>query len=105
MADALSFLVINVSRIGDTLLATPAIRAIARAYLDARIDALCHPKRAEILEHLPLIGRVGTITKHAALARPYPCATDVPMAEIPVETVLAAVLRALADHPPSATAS
>lgn len=69
MADAPSFLVINVSRIGDTLLGTPAIRAIARAYPDARIDALCHPKRADILGHLPLIGRVSTITKHTARAR------------------------------------
>lgn len=69
MADALSFLVVNVSRIGDTLLATPAIRAIARAYPAARIAALCHPKRAEVLEHLPLVERVGKITKHSALAR------------------------------------
>jgi len=69
LADALSFLVINVSRIGDTLLATPAIRAIARAYPGARIDALCHPKRADILKHLPSIRRVGAITKHTALAR------------------------------------
>ena len=87
MADAPSFLVINVSRIGDTLLATPAIRAIARAYADARIDALCHPKRADMLEQMPSIEHVGTITKHTAL------------------TVLAAVLRALADHPPRSAAS
>ena len=56
-------LVINVSRIGDTLLATPAIRAIARAYAGARITCLAHPKRAEVLEHIDFIYRVGRVTK------------------------------------------
>jgi heptosyltransferase-3 len=59
-------LVINVSRIGDTLLVTPAIRAIATAYPAARITCLGHPKRVEILEHLPFIGRIGAITKQRA---------------------------------------
>ena len=59
-------LIINVSRIGDTLLATPAIRAIAAAYPDARITCLGHPKRVEILAHLPFITRIGAITKQRA---------------------------------------
>lgn len=59
-------LVINVSRIGDTLLVTPALRAIAEAHPDCRIDFLGHPKRAEIMENLPFLNRVGTITKKTA---------------------------------------
>ena len=59
-------LVINVSRIGDTLLVTPAIRAIAAGFPGAQITCLGHPKRVEILENLPTIGRVGAITKQRA---------------------------------------
>lgn len=61
-----SVLVINVSRIGDTLLATPALRAIARAYPGASITCLAHPKRAEVLAHLPFLARVGRIDKRMA---------------------------------------
>lgn len=66
LTEAASFLVINVSRIGDTLLVTPALRAIRHAHPRARIDVLCHPKRAEILRHLPFIDSVGTISKRRA---------------------------------------
>lgn len=59
-------LVINVSRIGDTLLVTPAIRAIAAAFPHANITCLGHPKRIEILRHLPFLHRVGAITKYRA---------------------------------------
>lgn len=59
-------LVINVSRIGDTLLATPAIRALAAAWPDAVVDVLGHPNRVEVLEHLPFVGRVGAISKKSA---------------------------------------
>jgi lipopolysaccharide heptosyltransferase III len=61
-----SFLVINVARIGDTLLVTPAMRAIAAAFPGCRITALAHPKRAEVLEGLPFLERVGGITKNTA---------------------------------------
>jgi heptosyltransferase-3 len=61
-----SILVINVSRIGDTLLATPALRAIARAFPDAELTCLAHPKRAEVLEHVPFLARVGRIDKRMA---------------------------------------
>jgi len=60
------FLIINVSRIGDTLLATPAIRAIAADRPDCQIDVLGHPNRADILRHLPFIHQVGEITKKSA---------------------------------------
>ncbi len=61
-----SFLFINVARIGDTLLATPAMRAIATAHPGCRITALAHPKRAEVLRGLPFVARVGRITKNSA---------------------------------------
>lgn len=64
-----NILVINVSRIGDTLLATPALRALAAAWPGARIDVLGHPNRAEVLEHLPFIHHVGTISKTSARLR------------------------------------
>ncbi len=61
-----SVLVINVSRIGDTLLATPALLAIAQAFPDAELTCLAHPKRAEVLEHLPFLARLGRIDKRIA---------------------------------------
>jgi heptosyltransferase-3 len=61
-----SFLFINVSRIGDTLLATPAIRAVAAAHPDAMITVLAHPKRADVIRELPFVSKVGTITKRTA---------------------------------------
>jgi len=64
-----NILFIAVSRIGDTLFATPTIRAIAAAHPAARIAVLAHPKRAEVLEHLPFVHRVGSITKGRAAWR------------------------------------
>ena len=61
-----SILVINVSRIGDTLLVTPAMRALARAWPQARLTFLGHPKRVEIVRNLPFVAEVGCITKHRA---------------------------------------
>jgi heptosyltransferase-3 len=61
-----SFLFINVARIGDTLFATPAMRAVAAAYPGCHITALAHPKRAEVLQGLPFVERVGRITKKTA---------------------------------------
>lgn len=74
-----SILVINVSRIGDTLLATPAIRALAAAWPEAAIDVLAHPGRMEVLQHLPFVRNVAAISKKSApfrgwgglLAKPY----------------------------------
>jgi heptosyltransferase-3 len=64
-----SVVLINVSRIGDTLLVTPALRALAAAWPQARITVLGHPKRIEILEHLPFIAATGSITKGRAAWR------------------------------------
>lgn len=62
-------LIINVTRIGDTLLATPAIKAIALAYPNSRIDVLAHPKRSVILEEISFIDKLGSITKNTASYR------------------------------------
>ncbi len=64
-----SILFINVSRIGDTLLATPALRALARAWPDARLDFLGHPARVEVIAHLPFVASAEPITKHRAKLR------------------------------------
>lgn len=75
MAEALlspaprSILIVNVCRIGDTLLATPALRALARAWPEARITVLGHPKRVEVLENLPWIVAAKGITKFSARPR------------------------------------
>lgn len=61
-----SFLFINVARIGDTLFVTPAMQAVVTAYPGCQITALAHPKRAEVLQHLPLVAQVGSITKKTA---------------------------------------
>jgi heptosyltransferase-3 len=61
-----SILFIVVSRIGDTLFATPAIRSVAKAFPDARITVLGHPNRAEIFENVPFVSRVGSISKKSA---------------------------------------
>ena len=64
-----SILVINVTRIGDTLLAIPALRALAAAWPNARITALGYPKRVRVLENLPFLYKVGPITKQRAVFR------------------------------------
>jgi heptosyltransferase-3 len=62
-------LFINVSRIGDTILATPAVRAAARAWPQARVTFLGHPKRVEVVEHLPYLAATGAIDKNRARFR------------------------------------
>jgi len=62
-------LVINVTRIGDTMLCTPAIRAIAMAYPDAELTVLAHPQRKEVLENIPFISKLGSITKYNSVFR------------------------------------
>lgn len=61
-----NILIINVTRIGDTLLATPAVRAVAKAWPYARITVMGHPKRVEVMEHLPYVHSVEGITKKTA---------------------------------------
>jgi heptosyltransferase-3 len=71
-------LVINVSRIGDTLLATPAIRALAAAWPEAVVDVLAHPGRMEVLQHLPFIRKVAAISKKTAPFRGWHCLPSKP---------------------------
>ena len=54
--EARRVLIINVTRIGDTILTTPAIRAIAKFFPNATLTVLGHPKRVEVLE-LHLTGK------------------------------------------------
>jgi heptosyltransferase III len=59
-------LVINVARIGDTILAVPVFRALRAAFQQAEIVCLAHPKRVEVLLGLPQIDRSAPITKRSA---------------------------------------
>jgi len=59
-------LVINVARIGDTLLTTPVLRAIKTACPGGRLGCLAHPKRAAVLEGLEWVDSLGTITPKRA---------------------------------------
>ncbi len=56
-------LVIYVSRIGDTMLITPAVRAMAKAWSGATIDFLGSPKSADVFRHLPFVSQVLSTTK------------------------------------------
>lgn len=59
-------LVINVARIGDTILMVPVLRALREAYPKVWIECQVHPKRLDAIAHLPLIDRWGGITKRSA---------------------------------------
>jgi heptosyltransferase-3 len=59
-------LVIAVARIGDTLMITPALRALAARWPKAAITFLGHPHRVEVMENLPFLARVGAISKYRA---------------------------------------
>lgn len=84
-------LFINVSRIGDTLLVTPAVRAVAAFWPSARVHLLAHPKREAVLRNLPFVYRTGAIEKGRARlmgrlpGRRYDiafvCNTDAPLVE------------------------
>ena len=68
-SEAKRVLLINVTRIGDTLLATPAIRAIAKFFPNAKLTVLGHPKRVEVLKNIAYVQRTGAIDKRTALLR------------------------------------
>jgi lipopolysaccharide heptosyltransferase III len=65
----LNILVINVARIGDTLLIAPVLRAIKAACPEGRLGCLAHPKRAALLEGLSGLDFLGTITPRRARFR------------------------------------
>lgn len=59
-------LVLNVTRIGDTLLTTPVLRALATAWPEARITFAGHAKRIEILRNLPFVHELRAISRQGA---------------------------------------
>lgn len=65
----MKILIINVTRIGDTLFCVPSIRAIAQHYPGAEVSVLAHPNRFELLKNLPYVKHVGSITKKSAWYR------------------------------------
>lgn len=65
----MKILIINVTRIGDTLFGVPSIRAITQHYPGAEVTVLAHPNRYRLLEHLPYAHHVGGITKKTACYR------------------------------------
>lgn len=69
LPDVQRILAVHVTRIGDTVMTTPTLRAIAEAWPQACLTFLGHPKRAEVIKHLPFVSEVGTITKHSAQLR------------------------------------
>jgi heptosyltransferase-3 len=62
-------LAIIVARIGDTLLVTPALRALRKAIPQGRLTVLAHPKRMEALQNLPFVDELKGITKTSAPTR------------------------------------
>jgi len=67
-ADA-NLLVIHVARIGDTLLVTPAVRALKQAAPKGRLTCLLHPARRALYENLPWVDELGAITPKTAWLR------------------------------------
>ncbi len=71
--DPRHILAIIVTRIGDSLLCTPALRAISERWPDARITVLAHAKRRDVLENLPFVDEVLSMSWHTGvLARCLP---------------------------------
>ncbi|MDE2088521.1 MAG: hypothetical protein KGJ12_00725, partial [Gammaproteobacteria bacterium] len=62
-------LVINVARIGDTLLTTPVVRAVKQACPHGRLGCLLHPRTAVLFQDLPWVDHLGTITPKTAMWR------------------------------------
>ena len=59
-------LIVTVARIGDTLLATPVMRAARAAVPRGELTVLAHPDRLQVLRGLPFIDELRAITKHRA---------------------------------------
>src|SRR5512132_687891 len=54
-------LVVRAGALGDTLMATPAVRALHERYPEADIDFLCTEAAAPLLERNPHISRILTL--------------------------------------------
>lgn len=67
--DPRKILFIVVTRIGDTLFTTPAIKAVGDAYPKAKIAVYAHPKRRHVFINLPFIHQLSSITKVTCLIR------------------------------------
>ena len=59
-------LVINVARIGDTLMLTPILHALKDAAPRGELACIAHPGRAAVLQHLPFLDRLIPMTKLSA---------------------------------------
>lgn len=66
MDDFSRILVINVTRIGDTLAATPVLDHLHRRWPHADITVMGGVRRVEVLENLPGVTRVSTLSKRTA---------------------------------------
>jgi len=64
-----NILVSHVARIGDTLLVTPAVRALKQAAPKGRLTCLLHPARRALYENLPWVDALGAITPKTAWLR------------------------------------
>lgn len=62
-------LVVNVTRIGDTMFTTPLLRALAAHWPNAHITVLAHSTRGEVLAELPFVHVLGGIDKQSARFR------------------------------------
>jgi len=61
-------LVITLSNVGDIILTTPAIRALADSFSHARIDVMVGPRGKEIFERDPRISKLIIYDKHLSIA-------------------------------------
>lgn len=59
-------LVINVARIGDTLMITPILRSLKQALPRGELSCIAHPGRATALAHLPFLDHLIPMTKRWA---------------------------------------
>lgn len=75
-------LVIYVTRIGDTMLITPSIRALADAWPEAKIDFIGSPTSAAVLENLPFIAQVSSNKKRCIRFQGWFAARDYDLAVV-----------------------
>jgi len=67
MEETLKILLIHVSgRIGDSLMATPAIYTVSKAFKNAKIDLLVHRNRVDLFQNIPNVNLIGSISEKRA---------------------------------------